>query len=69
MQGHMRCDFICLPAPLTHCDTDTSPQRKRVTICEMYLGARSALFLDEISTGLDSATLFRIISVIRRLAR
>ncbi|GAX73712.1 hypothetical protein CEUSTIGMA_g1165.t1 [Chlamydomonas eustigma] len=42
-------------------------ERKRVTLAEMYLGERSALFLDEISTGLDSATLFNIISTLRRV--
>ena len=31
-------------------------------LCEhRYIGGRRALFLDEISTGLDSATLFTII--------
>lgn len=41
-------------------------ERKRVTIAEMIVGGRRALFLDEISTGLDSATLFSIISIMRR---
>ncbi|KAG1677137.1 hypothetical protein FOA52_000943 [Chlamydomonas sp. UWO 241] len=41
-------------------------ERKRLTILEMIMGARRALFLDEISTGLDSATLFSIIRALRR---
>eukprot|EP00798_Chlamydomonas_sp_ICE-L_P013540 gene13540-19410_t len=37
-------------------------ERKRVTIAEMLVGPRQVLLLDEISTGLDSATLYAIIS-------
>lgn len=37
-------------------------ERKRVTVTEMLVGPRRIMFLDEISTGLDSATLYSIIS-------
>jgi len=40
-------------------------ERRRVTLAEMLLGGRSALFLDEISTGLDSATLHSLIHTIQ----
>ncbi len=35
-------------------------ERKRVTTAEMLVGPRRVLLLDEISTGLDSATLYAI---------
>mgnify|MGYP001807852329 CR=1 FL=1 len=35
-------------------------ERKRVTTAEMLVGPRRVLLLDEISTGLDSATLYSI---------
>lgn len=44
-------------------------ERKRVTLAEMLVGGKIALFLDEISTGLDSATLYSIIHRLGRLAR
>ncbi|KAF1894840.1 hypothetical protein Lal_00028284 [Lupinus albus] len=40
-------------------------QRKRVTTGEMIVGPRRALFMDEISTGLDSSTTFQIVKCIR----
>ena len=40
-------------------------ERKRVTLAEMLLGGRTTLFLDEISTGLDSATLHSLIHTIQ----
>ncbi|CAM8992214.1 unnamed protein product [Rhodiola kirilowii] len=36
-------------------------QRKRVTSGEMMVGPRKALFMDEISTGLDSSTTYQIV--------
>ncbi|MEW5298072.1 MAG: hypothetical protein WDW36_001233 [Sanguina aurantia] len=36
-------------------------ERKRVTTAEMLVGPRKILMMDEISTGLDSATLYNII--------
>ncbi|KAF7110196.1 hypothetical protein CFC21_110338 [Triticum aestivum] len=36
-------------------------QRKRVTTGEMMVGAERALFMDEISTGLDSSTTYQIV--------
>ncbi|KAG5122607.1 hypothetical protein JHK84_040947 [Glycine max] len=40
-------------------------QRKRVTTGEMIVGPRKTLFMDEISTGLDSSTTFLIVKCIR----
>ncbi|KAF6144901.1 hypothetical protein GIB67_041487 [Kingdonia uniflora] len=41
-------------------------QRKRVTTGEMLVGPAKALFMDEISTGLDSSTTFQIVSSLRQ---
>ncbi|KAL4195313.1 hypothetical protein AMTRI_Chr05g72720 [Amborella trichopoda] len=41
-------------------------QKKRVTTGEMLVGPSRALFMDEISTGLDSATTYRIVNSIRQ---
>ncbi|XP_078168189.1 ABC transporter G family member 36-like isoform X6 [Carex rostrata] len=41
-------------------------QRKRVTTGEMLVGPARALFMDEISTGLDSSTTFQIVNSIRQ---
>ncbi|XVF05337.1 hypothetical protein REPUB_Repub05bG0163600 [Reevesia pubescens] len=40
-------------------------QRKRVTTGEMVVGPRKTLFMDEISTGLDSSTTFQIVKCVR----
>ncbi|CAL8998997.1 unnamed protein product [Prunus brigantina] len=40
-------------------------QKKRVTTGEMAVGPRKALFMDEISTGLDSSTTFQIVKCLR----
>ncbi|KAI8523579.1 hypothetical protein RHMOL_Rhmol13G0085000 [Rhododendron molle] len=40
-------------------------QRKRVTTGEMIVGPRKTLFMDEISTGLDSSTTFQIVKCVR----
>ncbi|KAI5408719.1 ABC transporter G family member 31 isoform X2 [Lathyrus oleraceus] len=40
-------------------------QKKRVTTGEMIVGPRKALFMDEISTGLDSSTTFQIVKCLR----
>ncbi|KAL0915541.1 hypothetical protein M5K25_015967 [Dendrobium thyrsiflorum] len=42
-------------------------QRKRVTIGEMIVGPAQALFMDEISTGLDSSTTFQIVNSLRQI--
>ncbi|KAE8795143.1 PDR-type ABC transporter [Hordeum vulgare] len=42
-------------------------QRKRVTTGEMLTGPARALFMDEISTGLDSSSTFQIVKYIRQL--
>jgi len=42
-------------------------QKKRVTTGEMLVGRAKALFMDEISTGLDSATTFQIIKCFRQI--
>ncbi|EYU21591.1 hypothetical protein MIMGU_mgv1a0002271mg, partial [Erythranthe guttata] len=41
-------------------------QRKRVTTGEMLVGPTNALFMDEISTGLDSSTTFQIVKSLRQ---
>ncbi|KAL8458116.1 hypothetical protein ACS0TY_035847 [Phlomoides rotata] len=41
-------------------------QRKRVTTGEMLVGPTNALFMDEISTGLDSSTTFQIVDSLRQ---
>ncbi|XP_058223773.1 pleiotropic drug resistance protein 1-like isoform X1 [Rhododendron vialii] len=41
-------------------------QKKRVTTGEMLVGPARALFMDEISTGLDSSTTFQIVNSIKQ---
>ncbi|XP_075488332.1 pleiotropic drug resistance protein 1-like [Primulina tabacum] len=41
-------------------------QRKRLTTGEMMVGPARALFMDEISTGLDSSTTYQIVDSIRQ---
>ncbi|RDX70994.1 Pleiotropic drug resistance protein 1, partial [Mucuna pruriens] len=41
-------------------------QRKRVTTGEMLVGPAKALFMDEISTGLDSSTTFQMVKSLRQ---
>ncbi|KAE9586977.1 putative xenobiotic-transporting ATPase [Lupinus albus] len=41
-------------------------QKKRVTTGEMLVGPSRALFMDEISTGLDSSTTFQMINSLRQ---
>ncbi|XP_065849684.1 pleiotropic drug resistance protein 1-like [Euphorbia lathyris] len=41
-------------------------EKKRLTIGEMLVGPARALFMDEISTGLDSSTTFQIVNSIRQ---
>ncbi|GLT60913.1 hypothetical protein SLA2020_336530 [Shorea laevis] len=41
-------------------------QRKRLTTGEMLVGPAKALFMDEISTGLDSSTTFQIVNSLRQ---
>ncbi|XP_057868467.2 ABC transporter G family member 39 [Cryptomeria japonica] len=42
-------------------------QKKRVTTGEMLVARPKALFMDEISTGLDSATTFNIVKCLRQI--
>ncbi|RDX73571.1 ABC transporter G family member 39, partial [Mucuna pruriens] len=42
-------------------------QKKRVTTGEMLVGPAKALFMDEISTGLDSSTTFQICKFMRQM--
>ncbi|OWM79107.1 hypothetical protein CDL15_Pgr003278 [Punica granatum] len=42
-------------------------QKKRVTTGEMLVGPAKALFMDEISTGLDSSTTFQIVKYMRQM--
>lgn len=41
-------------------------QKKRVTTGEMLVGPSRALFMDEISTGLDSSTTFQIVNALKQ---
>ncbi|KAJ1270160.1 hypothetical protein BS78_06G033400 [Paspalum vaginatum] len=41
-------------------------QKKRLTIGEMLVGPATTLFMDEISTGLDSSTTYQIINYLRQ---
>ncbi|GLT67729.1 hypothetical protein SLA2020_400150 [Shorea laevis] len=41
-------------------------QRKRVTTGEMLVGPAKVLFMDEISTGLDSSTTFQVVNSIKQ---
>ncbi|XP_073141601.1 pleiotropic drug resistance protein 1-like [Henckelia pumila] len=41
-------------------------QKKRVTTGEILVGPAKALFMDEISTGLDSSTTFQVVNSIRQ---
>ncbi|KAK8366846.1 hypothetical protein V6Z11_A02G144100 [Gossypium hirsutum] len=43
-------------------------QKKRLTTGEMIVGPAKALFMDEISNGLDSSTTFQIVSCLQHLA-
>lgn len=42
-------------------------QKKRVTTGEMIVGASKALFMDEISTGLDSSTTYQIVKCLQQI--
>ncbi|XP_023521239.1 pleiotropic drug resistance protein 3-like [Cucurbita pepo subsp. pepo] len=44
-------------------------QKKRLTTGEMMVGPHRALFMDEITNGLDSSTAFQIVSCLQNLAR
>ncbi|KAL8497933.1 hypothetical protein ACS0TY_021327 [Phlomoides rotata] len=44
-------------------------QKKRLTTGELIVGASRVLFMDEISTGLDSSTTYQIINYIRHSTR
>ncbi|GLU22294.1 hypothetical protein SLE2022_383820 [Rubroshorea leprosula] len=43
-------------------------QKKRVTTGEMIVGPTKTLFMDEISTGLDSSTTYQIVNCLRHIA-
>ncbi|XP_051216581.1 ABC transporter G family member 41 [Lolium perenne] len=43
-------------------------EKKRLTTGEMMVGPSKALFMDEISTGLDTSTTFQIVSCLQQLA-
>jgi ABC-type multidrug transport system ATPase subunit len=44
-------------------------QKKRVNTGEMIVGPAKALFMDEISTGLDSSTTYQIVKCLRQSVR
>ncbi|XP_075477971.1 pleiotropic drug resistance protein 3-like [Primulina tabacum] len=43
-------------------------QKKRLTTGEMIVGPTKALFMDEISSGLDSSTTYQVVSFLQQLA-
>ncbi|XP_030457252.1 pleiotropic drug resistance protein 3-like isoform X2 [Syzygium oleosum] len=43
-------------------------EKKRLTTAEMIVGPNKALFMDEITNGLDSSTAFQIVSCLQQLA-
>ncbi|XVF72816.1 hypothetical protein PTKIN_Ptkin12aG0150900 [Pterospermum kingtungense] len=43
-------------------------EKKRLTTGEMIVGPLKALFMDEISTGLDSSTTFQVVTCLQQLA-
>ncbi|KAH7655213.1 P-loop containing nucleoside triphosphate hydrolase protein [Dioscorea alata] len=43
-------------------------QKKRLTTAEVIVGPTKALFMDEISTGLDSSTTFQIVTCLQQMA-
>ncbi|EMS57423.1 Pleiotropic drug resistance protein 3 [Triticum urartu] len=43
-------------------------EKKRLTTGEMIVGPSKVLFMDEISTGLDSSTTFQVVSCLQQLA-
>nr|XP_043611609.1 ABC transporter G family member 29-like [Erigeron canadensis] len=43
-------------------------QKKRVTTAEMIVGPTKTLFMDDISTGLDSSTTFQIVKCLQQIA-
>ncbi|CAL5017868.1 unnamed protein product [Urochloa decumbens] len=44
-------------------------EKKRLTTGEMMIGPSKALFMDELSTGLDSSTTFQVLSCLQQLAQ
>ncbi|CAO2041920.1 unnamed protein product, partial [Urochloa humidicola] len=44
-------------------------EKKRLTAGEMMIGPSKALFMDELSTGLDSSTTFQVLSCLQQLAQ
>ncbi|KAL5700649.1 drug-responsive transcription factor pdr3 [Ranunculus cassubicifolius] len=42
-------------------------QKKRLTTAEMIVGPTKAMFMDEISNGLDSSTTFQVVSYLQKL--
>ncbi|DAZ97150.1 TPA: hypothetical protein N0F65_004764 [Lagenidium giganteum] len=72
-------DLVLRQLGLTHCQDTvvgdamlrgvSGGERKRVTTGEMEFGMKYATFMDEISTGLDSAATFDIVKSQRSLAR
>ncbi|KAH7352828.1 hypothetical protein KP509_19G065900 [Ceratopteris richardii] len=75
-QGNIVTDYVLKVLGLDSCSNTivgdqinrgiSGGQRKRVTTGEMLVGPAKALFMDEISTGLDSATTFQIVKYLRQ---
>ncbi|XP_062143567.1 pleiotropic drug resistance protein 3-like isoform X2 [Alnus glutinosa] len=76
-KGNLQTDYVLKILGLDICsdtmvgDALTSGisggQKKRLTTGEMIVGPTKALFMDEISTGLDSSTTFQIVTCLQQL--
>ncbi|KQJ92711.1 ABC transporter G family member 41 isoform X2 [Brachypodium distachyon] len=78
LEGSMQTDYIMKIMGLDICADIlvgdamrrgiSGGEKKRLTTGEMIVGPSKALFMDEISTGLDSSTTFQIVSCLQQLA-
>ncbi|KAE8699641.1 hypothetical protein F3Y22_tig00110575pilonHSYRG00032 [Hibiscus syriacus] len=77
LKGNLQTDYILKILGLDICaDTIVGDpmnrgisggQKRRLTTGEMIVGPNKALFMDEISTGLDSSTTFQIVTCLQQL--
>ncbi|GLC42336.1 hypothetical protein PLESTM_001322300 [Pleodorina starrii] len=75
----VKVDIVMALLGLTHCSETlvgdqfvrgiSGGERKRLTAAEMLVGSSSVVMLDEMSTGLDSATLFTVIRWLSQAAK
>ncbi|KAK4559504.1 hypothetical protein RGQ29_008643 [Quercus rubra] len=78
LRKSLQTDYILKILGLDYCaDTLTGDmmnrgisggQKRRLTTGEMIIGPTKALFMDEISNGLDSSTTFQIVTCVKHLA-